>query len=77
VRRRGLGMPAEYKPYKLSREREREIKRIRRAIHDALPEFDRLESCGIDCQENRQGLMEEAERLGKILEVFGSGSNVP
>ena len=43
-----------------------ELKRQQRIIHDLLPEFDKAEACGIECQELRGLAAYIAETLGNI-----------
>lgn len=56
---------------KLPREMVDELKRSERALNDIIPELDKGEQCGIDCQEYRSIRDEAAERISKLIQHFG------
>lgn len=45
-----------------------------RELHDILPEMDKAEECGIECQEYRRLHREAMERIEKIKINFGPDS---
>jgi len=55
---------------KLPTELINELKRSERALMDLLPELDKAEQCGIDCQEYRTIRDEAVERISKLLQHF-------
>ena len=44
-----------------------------RELTDLLPELDKAEECGIDCQLYRQSLQEALEQANNLLKNFGPG----
>ena len=55
---------------KLPADQVAELRRSERTLMDILPEFDKMEQCGIECQELRAARDEAAERIGKLLQYF-------
>lgn len=51
---------------KLSTESYAGLLTAERALTDMLPEFDKAEECGIDCQIFRQATADYLERIGKM-----------
>lgn len=45
-----------------------------RELHDLLPEMDKGEECGIDCQEFRRVHAEAMERITALKKNFGPNS---
>jgi bacterioferritin-associated ferredoxin len=54
----------------LSRERYTELLAAERTFHDLLPDIDKLEQCGEDCQAMRQVVQEEMARIAKVKQFF-------
>ena len=59
--------------FKLSAEQIADLQQAQRALHDLLPEFDKAEECGIDCQGYRSVTSETNRQIGKMLEYYGTG----
>lgn len=56
---------------KLSKERYAELLRAERALLDLLPEYDKAESCGIDCSPLKALHDEYMERIQSIKDNYG------
>lgn len=50
----------------LSQERYSELLEAERLLHDVLPDLDKLEECGVDCQQARAAYQES---MGKITAI--------
>lgn len=47
------------------------LKEAQRQLHDVLPEIDKAEECGVECQHYRELHAEVGRRLAAILDKFG------
>lgn len=50
-----------------------ELVKAERDLHDILPEFDKLEECGVDCQEMRNVREEALKRSAAIKKHYAPG----
>jgi coproporphyrinogen III oxidase-like Fe-S oxidoreductase len=57
-------------PVRLQPESYRELLQAERALHDYLPEFDKAEECGIECQYLREAAKEMLERIAKFKQHY-------
>ena len=55
----------------LTNEQYAKILEAERAIHDVLPDLDKLEECGVECQAYRDGLRQKQEQIEAIKRNFG------
>lgn len=53
-------------PVQLSPESYQELLATERALHDYLPEFDKADECGVECQYLRQAATDMLERIAKF-----------
>lgn len=51
---------------RLSREAYQELLNAERRLHDMLPEYDKAEECGIECQYLREGTADILARIAKM-----------
>ena len=56
---------------KLTQEQVIALQTAQRELHDIIPEIDKAEQCGIDCQLYRQLQQEATDRISKMIEHFG------
>lgn len=56
---------------KLSRERYDELIAAERKLNDLLPEYDKLEECGVDCTAFRQINAERLPQIAAIKKNYG------
>jgi len=57
--------------YKLPKDQIVQLRNAERTLNDVLPEFDKMEQCGIECGELRIARDEAANRIAKLLQHFG------
>jgi hypothetical protein len=50
----------------LQQEDYNDLLKAERALHDYLPEFDKAEECGIECQYLRESAKDMLERIAKF-----------
>jgi len=55
----------------LSPDRIAQLKTDQRTLHDTLPEFDKLDECGVDCQNAKADVKEAARRVDAMLRHYG------
>lgn len=55
---------------KLSPESFNNLLQAERNLHDMLPEFDKAEECGIECQYLREGARDILERMAKMKQYY-------
>jgi hypothetical protein len=60
-------------PVKLSASALSKLKQAQRNIHDILPELDKAEACGIECQQYRQLVADTQQRIESLLTYYGTG----
>jgi len=58
-------------PIKLDAKTVAKLREAQRDLHDILPEFDKLEQCGEDCQIYRQVHAEAGQRIEALLKHYG------
>ena len=49
-----------------------ELQQAQRILHDLLPEFDDMESCGIDCQGARAIHLQNSVEIQEMLSRFST-----
>lgn len=55
----------------LTPERVAELRTAQRNLHDILPEIDRAESCGIECDSYRTMVEQAHEKVTQLLSTYG------
>lgn len=58
----------------LTNEQHASLIKAERDLHDVLPDMDKAEECGIDCQEFRRLHGEAMERIEALKRNFGPNS---
>lgn len=59
------------KQIKLEKASIAQLREAQRELHDLLPEFDKMESCGIDCQEFRAVAADAQQQVEQMLKHYG------
>ena len=57
--------------YSLPPDKLEELRTAQRALNEVLPEFDKAEECGVQCQEMRTLRDQAADRISKLLKNYG------
>jgi len=54
----------------LTNEQYAKLLEAERVIHDVLPDLDKLEECGVECQAYREGLRQKQQQIEAIKQNF-------